>query len=92
MMFCPCTFEQFAFCPGTSEVSIFVCNIKMCMCVYIYINKYNYYLIFLVRLLYGLCAACCPPSTLTVEGCSDDNEKQVLIEEFSKSAWIKGKK
>lgn len=43
------------------------------------------YLIFLVRLLYGLCAACCPPSTSTVEGCSDDNEKQVLIEEFSKS-------
>jgi len=50
--------------------------------------QYNY-LSFLVRLLYGLCVACCPSSTLTVEGCSDDNEKQVLIEEFSKSVYTK---
>lgn len=43
------------------------------------------HLFFLVRLLYGLCAACELPSTLTVEGCSDDSEKLFLIEEFSKS-------
>lgn len=42
-------------------------------------------MIFLVRLLYGLCVACCPSSTWAVEGWSDDKEKQVLIEEFSKS-------
>lgn len=63
----------------------------MYITLYCFIIKYNY-LIFLVRLLYGLCAACCPPSTLTVEGCSDDNEKQVLIEEFSKSVYIKKRK